>query len=945
MNDACPMKSSLLIVLVGFSTALFGQTGNYFLSHYAPSDEQLDYVCFDIAQDTKGVMYFANKSGVLEFDGRDWDLIQSNSAVYSLLNSPSGELYWGGAKGFGKIGVDDDGFQQLTMLSESSATNVFQTLFVEDKVYFLSEDVIYILDEKTRKISRVLPASPENTFLRFFELFGSVYVNSENGILKIEQGKLVPTQINITGEVIFFSRIDNNYVIGTEDNKIYSCGEDLQFRPVTLKDQAYIDASVIVSGSWLNRHLLALGTLRGGVIFVNPLNGLTQEFMNYATGLPDNEVFELMTDVDQNVWVAHDYGFTKIAPYIPLRSFSHYQGLEGNLLCAYSFQETVYVGTSLGLFKLDKVDIYDELVTYVDVEVKRPKTISPPKTVSPKEEPVVEPPKSEPKEEIKVESKKRGLFNFLKRNKNKNKAVEVEVEEEQKEEAKQSTGTQDQPSHAPAISSPTYRKEKRIQKFLLSSQYVFKKVRGIDAKIVDLVEVKGRLLASGLGGLFEIDKLLAKPILEEPIRYVFAPANRNIVIVSTYNNEVRTIRLEGKTIENISLLSNLDDQIQYAFEGKENELWLCGVEKIYRAELNGNEVNHKQTIPLMHRNTDRTAGAVLNGEIFLANAQGFYHFNRQNSVIEKLDSLLKPSQYFAHKGTIVYRDRHGWNLMGSANTKNGLQLLNVFRNLRFIASDKDPKNLWLISGGNELYKFFGDKITPYKSDFPVFLKSVVTQDKRVGKVSEITMEQEHTSLKFEVVRPDYINSASVEFRYFLNGLNLDWSEWSNDNLIEFPYLPPGEYTLQVESRNIFGKINGLEALSFEVLPPYWKRSWFYALEFAVFSFLVLLSFRLSTRYRIVSRLLSLLTIILLIQFIQTAVGSTILTQESPVIDFFIQVIVAMLVLPVEGYLRNLMLRSLDSSGKFYQFIVPKKNTLPLKEEPEAFMKEPSEVDD
>jgi hypothetical protein len=139
-------------------------------------------------------------------------------------------------------------------------------------------------------------------------------------------------------------------------------------------------------------------------------------------------------------------------------------------------------------------------------------------------------------------------------------------------------------------------------------------------------------------------------------------------------------------------------------------------------------------------------------------------------------------------------------------------------------------------------------------------------------------------------------------------------------------------------------VSELEPLSFEVLPPYWKRSWFYALEFAVFASLVMLSFRLSTRYRIVSRLLSLLTIILLIEFIQTAIGATILTEDSPVVDFFIQVVVALLVLPVEGYLRNLMLRSLDSSGKFYQFIVPGSPLKP-KPKPEVFIKEVSDIEE
>src|SRR5690606_23184877 len=120
---------------------------------------------------------------------------------------------------------------------------------------------------------------------------------------------------------------------------------------------------------------------------------------------------------------------------------------------------------------------------------------------------------------------------------------------------------------------------------------------------------------------------------------------------------------------------------------------------------------------------------------------------------------------------------------------------------------------------------------------------------------------------------------------------------------------------------------------------YWKRPLFYAMEFSVFAMLVLLSFRLSTRFRIISRLLSLLTIILLIEFIQTAINATFVTEESPVIDFFIQVVVAFMILPVEGYLRNLMLRSLDASGKFYKFLVPGKPTVMFKGKPEKFVRE------
>ena len=129
----------------------------------------------------------------------------------------------------------------------------------------------------------------------------------------------------------------------------------------------------------------------------------------------------------------------------------------------------------------------------------------------------------------------------------------------------------------------------------------------------------------------------------------------------------------------------------------------------------------------------------------------------------------------------------------------------------------------------------------------------------------------------------------------------------------------------VQARDIFGNVKDLNPVIFEVLPPYWKRPWFYALEFILFASLVLLSFRLSTRYRVISRLLSLLTIILLIQFIQTVIGETFETRASPVMDFFMQVLVALLILPIEGYLRNILLRSLDPKSFLHRFIAPKES--------------------
>ena len=152
----------------------------------------------------------------------------------------------------------------------------------------------------------------------------------------------------------------------------------------------------------------------------------------------------------------------------------------------------------------------------------------------------------------------------------------------------------------------------------------------------------------------------------------------------------------------------------------------------------------------------------------------------------------------------------------------------------------------------------------------------------------------------------------------MKGLNKKWTDWNeHNNMLDFPFLPTGNYLLEVQSRDLFGNISQISPLAIKVIPPFWRSAWFYGMEFSIFSLLVLLSFKLSVKYRIISRLLSLFSIILLIEFIQTIVGMK-FSNSSPLINFFIQVFVAFVILPVEEFLRNTMFRSIDATSKMYK---------------------------
>jgi hypothetical protein len=194
--------------------------------------------------------------------------------------------------------------------------------------------------------------------------------------------------------------------------------------------------------------------------------------------------------------------------------------------------------------------------------------------------------------------------------------------------------------------------------------------------------------------------------------------------------------------------------------------------------------------------------------------------------------------------------------------------------------------------------------------YPLVLRQVKGQEINITKGKRVTLEQPENELSFDFIQPDYVSSYAMQYRYQVKGLSNKWTSWSNTNhLASFPFLPPGNYQIAIQSRDLLGNESKIETISFEVLPPYWKRWWFYALEFLFFGMLVFLSVKLTvanSKYRYLSEILSLLTVIIFIQFISTIINSIIVVKSSPVVQFFVQVIIALLVFPIELYFRKFM---------------------------------------
>lgn len=99
---------------------LYNEHGKYFIENYTVEEHNAETQTWAALQDNRGVMYFGNNAGVVEYDGSSWRLIRTNnkSVVRSLAIDSSGVIYVGAVGDFGYLAPDSlgklDFFRLLT---------------------------------------------------------------------------------------------------------------------------------------------------------------------------------------------------------------------------------------------------------------------------------------------------------------------------------------------------------------------------------------------------------------------------------------------------------------------------------------------------------------------------------------------------------------------------------------------------------------------------------------------------------------------------------------------------------------------------------------------------------------------------------------------------------------------------------------------------------------
>jgi hypothetical protein len=317
------MKNHLNIfvfIILLLTLSEFGKAEEMSVLNFGIRDFNADRRNWAITQDNRGLMYFGNEDGVLEYDGATWRLISlpGESGVYSLAVGKDGRIFVGGNGDFGCLAPDDHGTMEFISMANKLPESyrqfegrIYNISVGSEGVIFLTDKLlIYYIDESIQVIRA------DDYYFSSTMLNSTFYVADGEGLFKLEAGVLLPVVSDIS--------IRSNYLLPYKDSQILSITQNRgieTFNP-TEKTLKFIPLSDLETEKFKNLELstaeifsngnIAVGTVNQGVIILEP-DGKQFKSFNISSGLGCGNVLDIFEDRQMNLWLALECGISLIS--------------------------------------------------------------------------------------------------------------------------------------------------------------------------------------------------------------------------------------------------------------------------------------------------------------------------------------------------------------------------------------------------------------------------------------------------------------------------------------------------------------------------------------------------------------------------------------------------------------------------------------------------------
>jgi signal transduction histidine kinase len=337
---------------------------NPFMRVFTPQEYDAHAQNWAVAQDQRGVIYIANSSGVLVFDGVTWRTYQvaNSSIVRSLAVDENGRV-WVGA-------VGEIGYLEANELGELEYVSLVDHLPEDQRVFddvwrthLTSEGVIFCPRKKAFcwRDESFTVAQLSSLQIILFEVNGKLYgIDVDVGLAVLDQNRLRPLP---GGEGVRESRVlnilawdEDTLLVITSIDGLYlfdlpAGNSEGRLRQLTTEADELFKSARLYSGIALPDGSFALGTMTKGAAVISRSGELIYRF-DRSTGLPDQSVWGLFCDRQQGLWLTLNRGLARVELGSPVVPVSDSSGIDGTIEALVRYQGALYAGTSTGLYAL-----------------------------------------------------------------------------------------------------------------------------------------------------------------------------------------------------------------------------------------------------------------------------------------------------------------------------------------------------------------------------------------------------------------------------------------------------------------------------------------------------------------------------------------------------------------------------------------------------------------
>lgn len=324
------------------------------IQNYTPKNYNGEYQNWGISQGSSKIIYIANHSNLLEFDGIKWRSYKLPSAsIIRSVEVVGDRIYTGSYREFGFWTKGQSGQLSYTSLSDLLESPVSQDeefwdiLAVDHWVLFQSLDRIYIYDLVEQSF-KIIEASSAKAKLHLVK--DKVYFQkARQGLFTLEKGK----SILVSDHPV----LRNRSLIGLYDykGKLLLITDQAKWYLYDFKTLTPFETDIdsfdlrLYSSIRLDDGTFVLGSISNGFYRLDH-NGNMIGNVNQSKGLNNNTVLSLFEDADHNLWLGLDNGISVVNLYSPFKEYIDKLGKLGVVYAALKHEDYLYLGTNQGLF-------------------------------------------------------------------------------------------------------------------------------------------------------------------------------------------------------------------------------------------------------------------------------------------------------------------------------------------------------------------------------------------------------------------------------------------------------------------------------------------------------------------------------------------------------------------------------------------------------------------